>query len=67
MAFISLLSVERTMKHAGAKRISEDAKVVLREILEDYAEELTKKAIRFAEHAKRRTIKAQDIKLAIKK
>ena len=66
MAFISLLSLERLMKKSGAKRVSEESKIAMRETLEDFAEQLTKKAMMFAEHAKRSTIKAEDIKLALK-
>ncbi|NJE27157.1 histone, partial [Thermococcus sp. MV5] len=45
---------------------SEEAAKVLAEYLEEYAIELSKKAAAFARHAGRKTVKAEDIKLAIK-
>ncbi len=61
---ISLSAMEKLMKKAGADRVSEEAKDELRKTLEEKAEEITKAAIRFSRHAGRKTIKAEDIKLA---
>ncbi|MFT4297893.1 MAG: histone family protein [Candidatus Woesearchaeota archaeon] len=61
-----LASMEKIMIEAGAERVSEDAKKELKRILEDYSIEISEKAIKFAEHAGRKTIKSQDIKLAMK-
>lgn len=61
---IPLAAMEQIMKLGGADRVSEDAKVALKEVLEDYAVALTKEAIVFAEHAGRKTVKAEDVKLA---
>ena len=49
---IPVAPIGRIIKEAGAERVSEDAKVA-------------KKAIKFAELAKRKTVKAEDIELAI--
>jgi histone H3/H4 len=61
---IPLAAMERVLKSAGAQRVSEEAKVQLRHVLEDIAMEIGEEAIRLANHAKRKTIKAEDIRLA---
>ena len=57
--------VKRIIQEAGAERVSADAVDALDEYLEDYAEEVSKKAIEYAKYAKRKTVKAEDIALAI--
>lgn len=57
--------VKRIIQEAGAERVSADAVDALDEYLEDYAEEISKKAIAYAKYAKRKTVKAEDIALAI--
>lgn len=61
-----LAAMERIMKQAGAERVSEDSKEALRDVLEEFADELSSKAIKFAQHADRKTVKAEDINLAAK-
>ena len=57
--------VKRTIQEAGAERVSADAVDALTEHIEEYMEELSKKAIVYAKYAKRKTVKAADIALAI--
>lgn len=64
---IPLAAMERILKTAGAERVADDAKVALREVLEEIGVEIGRKSKEFALHAGRKTIKASDIKLASKK
>ena len=64
---IPLAAMEQIMKQAGAERVSDQAKAALKTVLEEYANEIAKDAVKYAVHAGRKTIKAGDIKLAVKK
>ncbi|ADC65938.1 Transcription factor CBF/NF-Y/histone domain protein [Ferroglobus placidus DSM 10642] len=65
MAELPLAPVDRLIRKAGAERVSEEAVVKMVEILEDYALQVAKKAVEIARHSKRKTIKAEDIKVAL--
>ncbi|MBN2518049.1 MAG: histone family protein [Candidatus Altiarchaeota archaeon] len=66
MSELPLAPLERIMRNAGADRVSEDAVIALATILEDVAEEISEDAIAIAKHAGRKTIMADDIRLAKK-
>ena len=63
---IPLAAMEKIMRQAGAGRVSDDAKSALKSVIEETADEISKRAIKFAIHAGRKTVKAEDIKLAMK-
>ena len=56
--------VERILRNAGAERVSKDAVEELREALEDLGEEISRDAIKMADHANRNTVKKEDIDMA---
>lgn len=63
---LPLAAMEKILKKSGAERVSEKAKGALKLVLEEMAEEMAESAIKFANHAGRKTVKAEDIKLASK-
>jgi histone H3/H4 len=66
---LPLAAMEKIIKKAGGPdiRVSDKAKVALKSIIEEKAEDIAERAWRFASHAGRKTVKAADIKLAVNK
>ena len=56
----------RTFEGTGAQRVGESAKEALARFAEREAAEIAREAKRLAEHAGRRTISRQDIRMAIR-
>ncbi len=56
----------RILKKSGAERVSDESANELRRIVEDIATEIAKNAVDMSKHAKRKTVKAEDVKLASK-
>ena len=63
---LPLAAMEKILKQSGANRVSDKAKVALKNTMEDLAEVIATKAVNLAKHAGRVTVKASDIKLAAK-
>lgn len=63
---LGLAAMFRFIKKSGAERVSDDAAGELREILEDVATRISSQALDLSLHAGRKTIKAEDIRLAAK-
>lgn len=66
MSEIPKAPIARIIKDTGAERVSEDAKAELAVYLEEVARNIAIEANNVAKIAKRKTIKPEDIKLAIK-
>jgi histone H3/H4 len=66
MAEIPVAPMERILKKAGAERVSREAAVLLANELEGIALDIAKASVDLAKHAGRKTVKADDVKLALK-
>lgn len=64
--FLPLAAMEKLLKQGGSERVSDKAKVALKNAIEDIANEIAVKSIKLAVHAGRKTVKSEDIKLAVK-
>ncbi|HEC88115.1 MAG TPA: histone [Thermoplasmata archaeon] len=60
-------SVDKLIRKAGAERVSEDASKALAKILEEEAIDVAREAVALAEHAGRKTVKKEDVELAVKR
>jgi DNA-binding protein len=67
MPILPVAPVSRLIREAGAKRVSEGARDALAEVLESYGLEVAREAVGWANHAKRKTVKSEDIKEAVKR
>ncbi|MGI0056803.1 MAG: histone family protein [Nitrosarchaeum sp.] len=63
---LGISAMYRILKKAGAERVSDESAEELRGIIEELANNIAKSAVDMASHAGRKTIKAEDIKLASK-
>lgn len=64
MADLPIAAVVRIAKKNGAERVGSDAAAALVTKAEEYIGNLTKEANRLAQHAGRKTIKEEDVKMA---
>ena len=64
---ISVAPMHRLCKKAGADRVSEEATKDLAKVLETIGVKIAKEALDYAVHARRKTIKAEDIEIATRK
>jgi len=66
MGEFPMAAMVRLLKNSGATRVSEDAAKAMAEACEDYAMAVSEAAIALANHAGRKTVKKEDVKLAVK-
>ncbi len=62
-----LLPLEKIARASGAERVSRSALAALKEVLLEESEKLAMEAVKLSNHAKRVTIKREDIMLASKR
>ena len=63
---LGLSAMYRILKKSGAERVSDESAIELRMVIEEIAETIAKNATDMSKHAGRKTIKAEDVKLASK-
>jgi histone H3/H4 len=63
---LGLSAMYRILKKSGAERVSDESADELRRIIEELATNIAKSAVDMTTHAGRKTVKAEDVKLASK-
>lgn len=63
---LGLSPMYRILKKSGAERVSDESANELRRMTEEMAGAIAKSAVELASHAGRKTVKAEDVKLASK-
>ncbi|NIQ07629.1 MAG: histone [Candidatus Korarchaeota archaeon] len=66
MAELPRAGIRRLLESAGAERMSQEAVVSARDIVEQFAQKLGDVACTFCEHAGRKTLSKDDIRKAAK-
>ena len=63
---LGLSAMYRILKKSGAQRVTDKSAIELRRVIEEIAEAIAKNAVDMSSHAGRKTVKAEDVKLASK-
>jgi histone H3/H4 len=67
MVELPYAAVDRVIRKAGARRVSESAARALAEVLEERGMIIAAEAVKLSEHAGRKTVRDVDIRLAAKR
>jgi histone H3/H4 len=59
--------VDKIIRKAGAERVSEGAIMAVADYLEEFGVDLAKEAAALAQHAGRKTVRAEDVRLALER
>lgn len=63
---LPIAPVEKLIRKAGADRVASSASEALAAVLEDIGGEISRRAAALSAHAGRRTVKLEDVKMAVK-
>ena len=63
---LGVSAMYRILKKSGAERVSDESADELRRVIEEIAMVVAKSAVEMSSHAGRKTVKAEDVKLASK-
>lgn len=63
MAELSMAACERIIRNTTGMRVGKDAAEYLAEVLEGIGEDIARESGDLAKHAKRKTVKAEDLRL----
>jgi DNA-binding protein len=66
ISLIPKAPVARILLNLGADRVSKEAMFVFGDVLEEYALDISRKALQVAIHSGRKTIQGKDIRLVVK-
>lgn len=64
---IKVSTFKRLIERAGAERVSKEGAIALGKALDEIGVKIAKAAVDYAHHAKRKTVKAKDIEIALEK
>jgi len=64
---LPIAPIGRIIKNTGAERVSDDAREALAKFLEEQGEIIAAESVKLAKHAERKTVKASDVELAVKR
>lgn len=67
MSELSIAACERIIKNATGMRVGKDAAEYLANVLEEMGTDIARESGTMAKHAKRKTVKAEDLKLVTNK
>ncbi|MGC8649049.1 MAG: histone [Candidatus Micrarchaeia archaeon] len=63
--YISTSTIKKILKDAGADRVSNEAVATFHSNINKFAYKIATRSVKFAKHAKRKTVDTSDIKLAM--
>ncbi|MEA1993012.1 MAG: histone family protein [Euryarchaeota archaeon] len=59
--------IDKMIRKAGAERVSDEAVVTMAEYLENFGVEVAQEATNLAKHAGRKTVRSEDVRLALER
>ena len=67
MSELPIAAMDRLIRRATGLRVGRDAAEAMAEVLEERGAKIAVEAGKYSKHAKRKTVKAEDVRLAVKK